>query len=693
MLILGNEIIINNNKGISMKNFIYGLGCIFLIGCGGSGGESGEGSSPPATEKKYTVSASATDGGSITPPSQTVQSGETIVFTVTANDGYEIGTVEGCNGTLSGNLFTTGVITESCAVSASFSSLPSSDSLGPQKTLFALVGFSDQEKKISVEDVKDLIIDNPDSLNQFIIDNSNGKAWVDAEFMDWIDLEKKSTYYFNESERNNEEFHSDAVTAISQLTNMSEIDRLVIIGTRALDGTPGCYAYQQKVTLGNDNEYTGYFAVLGGGGNTDDDIGCITSGRIAHEYGHTFGFGHTFETACPIDYLPTSLLDRHYENACTNSGYWTMYDTMSYDLYNPLYSTVWRNNVNWLDEDQARTITEPGVYTLTQSSAPSAGVKLFKIPVGTGLEGKELFYYVEYRKKLGVFDVKEFEGSNEIYEVLVRHTDFAGGDFNKDNIGYSHGSSSINALDVGRDFIDRYRDISFSVLSVDDNQEASTVDIAISTPRAKVLPSYVFSFADKNELEKTFSLKNISGSTFEVTSVTISGRTADGLSILSENCTNIALPADGECSVTVNRVSESAIMAVVEVHINNGEIKQAIEFAGESIKEEVPYDPSVELEWQNLDKDYGENLNWQEAIQYCQNLSFNGHNDWRLPSIEELRAEFQLSNEPIYNVTIDLWSISEAPNNILNAYYISGNSSWFNNDKSQLYNALCVRNK
>ncbi len=69
---------------------------------------------------RYTVSATAGDGGSITPTSQEVDHGTTAQFEVTPETGYSIGTVSGCDGSLNGNTYTTGVITEACTVEASF---------------------------------------------------------------------------------------------------------------------------------------------------------------------------------------------------------------------------------------------------------------------------------------------------------------------------------------------------------------------------------------------------------------------------------------------------------------------------------------------------------------------------------------------------------------------------------------------
>jgi cytochrome c peroxidase len=75
----------------------------------------------------YTVLASSNNGGSITPASRTVQSGQTTSFTLTANQGFTLGTVTGCGGSLIANIYTTGVITENCSVIASFNLLNNVD--------------------------------------------------------------------------------------------------------------------------------------------------------------------------------------------------------------------------------------------------------------------------------------------------------------------------------------------------------------------------------------------------------------------------------------------------------------------------------------------------------------------------------------------------------------------------------------
>jgi alpha-tubulin suppressor-like RCC1 family protein len=68
-----------------------------------------------------TVTPLAGVNGSISPLSpQSVDYGNTTSFTLTPDTGYGIDTVEGCNGSLNGNVYTTGAITGDCTVTASF---------------------------------------------------------------------------------------------------------------------------------------------------------------------------------------------------------------------------------------------------------------------------------------------------------------------------------------------------------------------------------------------------------------------------------------------------------------------------------------------------------------------------------------------------------------------------------------------
>ncbi len=87
---------------------------VLLTACGGGGGGGG------TSVTTYSISATAGTGGTISPPSATVNSGSTTMLTVTPNSGYAISSVTGCGGTLSGSTYTTGPISSSCTVTASF---------------------------------------------------------------------------------------------------------------------------------------------------------------------------------------------------------------------------------------------------------------------------------------------------------------------------------------------------------------------------------------------------------------------------------------------------------------------------------------------------------------------------------------------------------------------------------------------
>ncbi|MFH2092991.1 MAG: choice-of-anchor Q domain-containing protein [Pseudomonadota bacterium] len=70
----------------------------------------------------YGVTPGVVGGGTISPANeQAAEEGSTQIFTLTPDDHYSIGSVEGtCGGSLTGNVYTTGIITGNCKVIATF---------------------------------------------------------------------------------------------------------------------------------------------------------------------------------------------------------------------------------------------------------------------------------------------------------------------------------------------------------------------------------------------------------------------------------------------------------------------------------------------------------------------------------------------------------------------------------------------
>ncbi len=142
---------------------------------------------------QYTVTTSADTGGSFDNSSATVDSGSTTSFVVTADSGYAIGSVSGCNGSLNGSTYTTGNINADCTVTATFLSSPASapsPSLSvATKTLqfsWAAVANTDHYR----------ILVNPDGASGFSVvpgaENIAGLSYdleIPVHLLDWVAAE------------------------------------------------------------------------------------------------------------------------------------------------------------------------------------------------------------------------------------------------------------------------------------------------------------------------------------------------------------------------------------------------------------------------------------------------------------------------------------------------------------------------
>ncbi|MCX6074114.1 MAG: DUF1566 domain-containing protein [Campylobacterales bacterium] len=73
---------------------------------------------------------------------------------------------------------------------------------------------------------------------------------------------------------------------------------------------------------------------------------------------------------------------------------------------------------------------------------------------------------------------------------------------------------------------------------------------------------------------------------------------------------------------------------------------------------EVVIDTDTELMWQDSNDAKTVRKKWQDSINYCENLSFAGFNDWRLPDKETLNALYP-NKEYLTNVVNEAyWSSS-----------------------------------
>lgn len=111
---------------------VAGLASLMVLaGCGGGGGSASPDAANGQQENSqnnqnnspvtHAVVTSVLGSGSVTPSSASVTQGGTTSFSITPDSGYQIVSVTGCGGTLSGTTYTTDDISATCTVMATFS--------------------------------------------------------------------------------------------------------------------------------------------------------------------------------------------------------------------------------------------------------------------------------------------------------------------------------------------------------------------------------------------------------------------------------------------------------------------------------------------------------------------------------------------------------------------------------------------
>jgi hypothetical protein len=139
---MGHTSIINNSRWAILITILFLS--LTLLGCGGGGGSANNTTGSDAAvasvlkcsdgsyydgsdygrhcgePSTFTVSTSAGANGAISPGVAVVNKGGTANLTETPNTGYLIDSVNGCGGSLAGNIYTTGPMFADCTVAATF---------------------------------------------------------------------------------------------------------------------------------------------------------------------------------------------------------------------------------------------------------------------------------------------------------------------------------------------------------------------------------------------------------------------------------------------------------------------------------------------------------------------------------------------------------------------------------------------
>ena len=435
-------------------------------------------------------------------------------------------------------------------------------------------------------EILDLLVRNDDSLQRFVWESSRNLVKLEFDVLDYVTVQK--------ARMGIGDVINDAISAISYVADLSRYDKILLFIHPLEYGEPGCEAYLGPVSWHTPN---GTFE-LGAAWLSGYDMSCVEKGRIAHEFGHTFGFMHSYTVTCTKEPpLPASLIDPTDKNDSCRIYYmcnvdctevdpadsviianddWDMLGGDHLDRYENLfplhYQAAWQAHAGWLREDQVAVAGGSGRYWLTTLESLDPWPKAVRVPLGFDPRGEPYSYLLQTRV-FSPWSLAFVETADRCQvDVRLNGNPFSGrGDhlageppfdtfFFYTQPTYLGAEEPVHGESVVRretPFWDPYRGIRMEIVNCMEMNEGIAIQVSIDYSRLRAEPPIVARF-DAGETvgtERTITVTNRGAVEVTMGSVAIGGRHPGAFSLGADRCSRAVLAPDDSCEVGVRYVA------------------------------------------------------------------------------------------------------------------------------------------